>query len=113
MRRSAVAAVSVTPVPTGRGEDLTRHPRPEELLEFPCDHIFKAFGPNDPDGRFVAAVRAAVDETVPVPLDALKVRTSGEGTYVCVSTLVRLLNFDQLKSIYAALQRVEGLRYLL
>lgn len=85
----------------------------EELLEFPCDYIFKAFGPNDPAARFAAAVRAAVGETVPVPLDALKARASGKGAYVCVSVVIRLHNFDQLKDIYAALQRVEGLKYLL
>ncbi|HKK01985.1 MAG TPA: DUF493 domain-containing protein [Desulfuromonadales bacterium] len=89
------------------------HHNLEELLEFPCDHIFKAFGLNDPTERFVEAVRSAVSATVPVPLDALKTRASGEGTYVCVSIVVRLYNFNQLKKIYATLQQVAGLKYLL
>lgn len=87
------------------------HPNPEELFEFPCDYTFKAFGPNDPS--FVEAVHRAVDTVVGIPLDALHVRPSARGSYVCVSVLVRLQNFDQVKDGYAALRKVEGLRYLL
>ena len=89
------------------------HPHPEELLEFPWDYIVKAVGHNDPPGAFVAAGQATVGETVTAPLDALKVRPSGQGTYACVSVVVRLHTFEQLKNIYAALRQVEGIRYVL
>lgn len=92
---------------------MDRHPHPEELFEFPCDHLFKAFGVNDPGGCFQLAVRAAVDLVTPVPLDAVKVSESRGGAYVCVTVLVRLHNFQQLEAIYAALRRVDGLKYLL
>lgn len=88
-----------------------RTPPPEELLEFPCDFMFKAFGPNEESFR--DAVRQAISEIIPVPLDAVRSRPSREGTYVCVSVLVRLHNFGQLKAIYQVLRGVEGLKYLL
>jgi uncharacterized protein len=90
-----------------------RHPHPEELFNFPCDHIFKAFGPDRTDGGFAQAVLAAVTTVVPVPLDAMKVRSSAKGTYVCVSVVVRVVNFDQVKNIYNALGKVPEIRFLL
>lgn len=92
---------------------MARHPHPKELLEFPCDYLFKAFGANDPDGVFHQAVRAAVDAVTPVSLDAVKLNRSVGGTYLCVTVMVRLYNFQQLEAIYASLRRVEGLKYLL
>jgi putative lipoic acid-binding regulatory protein len=92
---------------------MDRHPHPEELLEFPCDYLFKAFGANDPDGAFQQAVRAAVESVTPVPLDAVKLSRSTAGTYLCVTVMVRLHNFQQLEAIYTSLRRVEGLKYLL
>lgn len=83
----------------------------EELFEFPCDHMFKAFGPNDED--FYVAVRTAVSSIIPVPLDAMKTRTSSKGAHQAVTVLVRVLNYSQLLSIYTALKGVPGLRYLL
>lgn len=88
-----------------------RHPHPEELLEFPCDYMFKAFGPNE--DRFAAAVRESVSSVIPVPMDAVRTRPSREGVYICVTVLVRLHNFAQLKAIYDSLREVEGLKFLL
>jgi len=92
---------------------MDRHPHPEELFEFPCDHLFKAFGASEPEGAFQQAVKAAVETVTPVSLDAVKLSRSAGGTYVCVTVMVRLHNFQQLEAIYAALRRVEGLKYLL
>jgi len=89
------------------------HPPVDELLEFPCDYIFKAFGPNDAGGLFASAVRAAVATVVPVALDAIKSRPSSNGAYLCVTLVVRLYNSTQLHAIYAALQGVPDLKYLL
>lgn len=90
---------------------MERHPHPEDLFDFPCDHIFKVFGEGTDD--FVRSVREAVSAVVPVPLDAIKLRRSSGGTYLCVSLLIRVQNYPQLTAIYAALQNVPGLRYLL
>jgi hypothetical protein len=92
---------------------MDRHPHPEELLEFPCDYLFKAFGANDPGGVFQQAVRSAVSAVTPAPIDAIKLSQSANGTYLCVTVMVRLHNFQQLEAIYASLRRVEGLKYLL
>ena len=88
-------------------------PKVEDVLQFPCDHIFKAFGPNDEDGRFQAAVLAAVCSVQAVPLDAVRPRTSSQGAYLCVSVVVRLESFAQLQANYEALRAVAGLKYLL
>lgn len=112
MKPPAVTGGSATPARVGAA-DMDRHPHPEELFEFPCDHLFKAFGPNDPQGDFRQAVRAAVSSVTPIPLDAIKVRPSSAGTHLCVTVVVRLQNFAQLEAIYAALRRIEGLKYLL
>lgn len=84
-----------------------------QLIEFPCDYQFKAFGLSDEKGSFFEAVGAAVASVVPVSLDAMKSRPSAQGTYLCVTIMVRLHNADQLKAIYAALREVKGLKYLL
>lgn len=85
-------------------------PSPVEI-QFPCDHIFKAFGPNDDE--FVAAVRLAVASITPVAADAVKVRPSSGGRHQSVSVLVRLHNLQQLHGIYAALKEVPRLSFLL
>lgn len=83
----------------------------EELFSFPCDHLFKAFGPNDE--QFVTDVRSAVAEIVAVSQDAMKLRPSSGGAHQCVSVLVMLQSFPQLQSIYTALKQVPRLKFLL
>lgn len=95
------------------GSDMDETSSLSQLLEFPCDYQFKAFGPNDEDDAFVLAVREAVSSVVPVSLDAVRTRISGRGTYLCATVIVRLYNVDQIKSIYASLRQIEGLKYLL
>ncbi len=85
--------------------------RIDELVQFPCDFEFKAFGPNDE--VFPEAVRLAIESVVPIPRDQIRSRRSKEATYICVSAVARLFNARQVEDIYAALRRVEGLKYLL
>jgi hypothetical protein len=92
---------------------MDTQPHPEQLIEFPCDYMFKAFGPNDPDGVFLQAVRTAVSAVQPVPLDAIRMRASSGGKYLCVTVLVRLHSYEQLRAIYSALRLVADLKYLL
>lgn len=90
----------------------TTHGKPlDELVEFPCDYIFKAFGPNNE--TFVDSVRSTIGATVFAPLDAIKVRPSSKGEYQCVTVVVRLQNVEQLKAIYCDLQQLAELKYLL
>lgn len=92
-------------------DDVKPTPTLEELLEFPCDYIFKAFGPHGE--AFVDAVRSAVCRTVPVPADCIKLRASRDSSYQCVTILTRLQHIDQLRAIYTDLQQVADLKYLL
>jgi len=85
----------------------------ESLIQFPCDYVFKAVGSEDADGAFLRAVHRAVSDIVPVPLDALKCRSSSQGNYLAVSVLVRLHNMQQVHDIYAALRGVNNLKFLL
>lgn len=90
---------------------MERHPRLDTLFQFPCDFEFKAFGTNG--GIFPEAARSAIDTIVPAPLDAVRVRPSAQGSYVCVSVVVRVHEFGQVEAAYAALRHVEGLKFLL
>ncbi len=83
----------------------------DELVEFPCDYVFKAFGANNE--AFVTSVRSTISATVFAPLDAIKVRSSSKGEYQCVTVVVRLQNVEQLKAIYKDLQQLAELKYLL
>ncbi|MEJ2201517.1 MAG: DUF493 domain-containing protein [Desulfuromonadaceae bacterium] len=83
----------------------------EELFAFPCDHLFKAFGPNDE--TFVSDVCAAVAAVTPLSRDALKLRPSSGGAHQCVSILLMLQNYVQLQQLYAALRQVPRLKFLL
>jgi putative lipoic acid-binding regulatory protein len=85
---------------------------PEELLSFPCQYEFKAFG-DGAEPLFADNVRQAVSQVLPVGEDALRIRFSSGGRYQCVTVLVTLQNGAQLSMIYDILRRIEGLRYLL
>ena len=88
------------------------HSKPE-LVTFPCHFEYKAFGPGDEDGRFCAQVQQAVSTVVPVSRQAMRVRPSSAGKYQCVSVLVTLRNRAQLEAVYAALRKIDDLKYLL
>lgn len=86
---------------------------PAVELEFPNDFMFKVFGAHDAAGTFETAVLQAVNTVLPVPLDAMKSRVSAQGSYCCVSVLVRVGSMAQIEAIYTALRRVDGLKFLL
>ncbi len=86
-------------------------PVPE--IEFPTDYMFKAFGRIGSGEHFRLAVKAAVGGTVPCPDDAIRVRESSGGKYVCVTALVRLDSREQMVAIYDELNALEELMFLL
>ena len=85
----------------------------DDLLEFPCDFIFKAMGINDEARHFPTAVQKAVSQVTPISRDAMKEKLSSKGHYVSVSVVVRVVDWPQVHAIYARLREVEGLKYLL
>lgn len=84
---------------------------PQELFEFPCDHVFKVIGPSSTD--FTEAVYSAVARVVPVSRDAVRVRASQGKKYVSVSVVVRVHSYPQVTAIYTELKGLPDLRYLL
>lgn len=85
----------------------------QELINFPCHFEFKAFGPGDDDESFLAKVQSAVSTVVPVSRQAMKTRASSGGKYQCVSVVVSLQNRAQLEAVYAAIRKIDDLKYLL
>lgn len=81
-------------------------------LNFPCEYVFKAFGPGN-CAEFATAVQQAVATVVPVPLDVIKIRKSGQGKYQAVSVLLIMHNLEQVHAVYQALKTVPDLQYLL
>ena len=84
-----------------------------ELLQFPCDYVFKVFGKQSRGEQFHQDILAAISQTVPVGLDALKQRDSKGGKYLCLSVVVRVHSRLQIERIYAAIRTVEGICYIL
>jgi len=89
--------------------------RPESgaLIVYPCDYIFKAFGPSTLALDFRQSVINAVQTVRAVSQDAVQERKSSGGAYQCVSVLVRLHNEDDRRRIYAALHQIDDLKFLL
>jgi putative lipoic acid-binding regulatory protein len=85
----------------------------QELLQFPCDYVFKVFAEHACGERFRDELLAAISRTIPVGLDALKQRDSSGGKYLCLSVVARVHNRQQVEEIYAAIRTIEGLCYLL
>jgi putative lipoic acid-binding regulatory protein len=85
----------------------------QDLLEFPCCHEFKAFGPGGDDSLFPDQVLAAVSAVVQTSRQAMKTRPSSGGKYQCVTVLATLQNRTQLEEAYAAIRKVDGVKYLL
>jgi putative lipoic acid-binding regulatory protein len=84
-----------------------------ELLEFPCHYEFKAFGPGGDDSQFDVQVLEAISTVVQVSRQSMRARPSSGGKYQCVSVLATLQNRTQLEAVYAALRKIEDLKYML
>jgi putative lipoic acid-binding regulatory protein len=85
----------------------------QELIDFPCYYEFKAFGPGSVNARFGDRVKSAVASVVQVSDQAMRSRLSSGGKYQCVSVLVTLQSRTQLEAVYAALRKIDDLKYVL
>jgi len=83
------------------------------LQEYPCDYMFKAFGPGNDADTFVAAVRGAIGAIVAIEKDGLQQRLSSSGKFVCVTVRTRVQEKAEMEQVYANLKQVTGLTYLL
>ena len=87
---------------------LTRAGRFEELLDFPCNHLFKVIGAPEDLSRRVADALADEGHPDAVPVE----RLSKKGAYRSVSVEVKVESGAELDQLYRALERLEGVKYL-
>lgn len=92
---------------------MTNSAPEKPLLEFPCHFEFKAFGPGGEGNPFPEQVLQAVSSVVPASRQATRTRPSSSGKYQCVTVLVTLQTQTQLEAVYAAIRKIDGLKYLL
>ena len=90
---------------------MSDHPDLDDLLEFPCDYEFKAFGPNS--AEFREALLTSIGVVLTVSRHAVRERESNGGKYRCVTVLLRVHSREQLNEVYRRIRQVDGLRYLL
>ena len=84
-----------------------------ELIEFPCDYLFKAFCANEAVSSFRGSIKQAVNKVLPCSDDAIKERQSSKGNYSCVTALVYLENKIQLESINSEIRKIDALLFML
>ena len=82
-------------------------------IEFPSDYMFKAFGAADAGEQFRLAVKTAINNSVACPDDAIRVRASSGGKYLCVTALTHLKSKEQMLTIYKDLNAIHALMFLL
>lgn len=84
-----------------------------ELIEFPCDYLFKAFCAQDAVAVFRESVKQAVNVVLPCSDDAVKERQSAKGNYCCVTAMVRLENKAQLEAINTEIRKIDSLLFMI
>lgn len=84
-----------------------------ELLEFPCDYLFKAFCAKDAVKSFRESIKQAVNTTVNCSDQAIKERQSSKGNYSCVTALVRLESRTQLEAINTEIRKIDALLFMI
>ncbi|PLX80370.1 MAG: hypothetical protein C0615_01205 [Desulfuromonas sp.] len=82
-------------------------------VEFPTEYTFKAFGLAEKEEEFIKAVKQAVNNSVTCSDDAIHIRESSGGKYVCVSAMAYLTGKEQLYAVYRDLKAIDGLMFLL
>ena len=82
-------------------------------IEFPSDYMFKAFGKAGAGEQFRRAVKDAINATTPCSDDAIRVKESSGGKYLCVTALTHLNSKDQMLAIYKELNNIDDLMFLL
>jgi uncharacterized protein len=80
--------------------------------QFPCPFTFKVIGENSAD--FVARVmQAAVVVLGPTTYPNIRTRESAKGKHQAVTMVVEVGSAERVLDVYAALQGVSGVRFLL
>ena len=83
----------------------------ERLLDFPTLFVFRVVGVAR-EG-FSTRCAAVAQEVIGRRIEALEVRPSSNGTYCSVRLGVMALSADELRAIYDALGKIDGVRLVL
>ena len=84
-----------------------------ELMEYPCDYLFKAFCDKDGAATFRLEIKQAICRVVNCADDAIKERSSAQGNYCCVTALVRLESRLQLEAINTEIRKIDTLMFMI
>ncbi len=88
---------------------LPRAARFEELLSFPTDHAFTVIGRRDGFADALASALSGAGH----PEVCLVERRSAKGNYLSLSFTIRVASGAELDTLYALLEGLPGLAYLL
>jgi len=86
---------------------------PDDLIEFPCDYLFKAFCAKDAVASFRGSIKEAINRVVLCSNDAIKERKSSQGNYACITALVRLESRVQLEAINNEIRKIDDLMFMI
>jgi putative lipoic acid-binding regulatory protein len=80
----------------------------EELLDFPCQHLFKVIGAPENLARDLRSLLEQREH----PDAVLVERPSSKGRWLAVSFEIRVQSGEELADIYEALEQVPGVTHL-
>jgi putative lipoic acid-binding regulatory protein len=84
-----------------------------ELMEFPCDYLFKSFCAKEAVATFRESIKQAVNKVMPCPDDAIKEKLSAKGNYSCVTALILLESRAQLEAINDEIRKIDALIFMI
>ncbi len=91
---------------------VKRDPTFKELLEFPCKFSFRVIG-NDSDHVQNQIVKVIEEEFELEILSEITRTLSQKGTYASFHVELMASSEEQLKALYAALGKIESVKYVL
>ncbi len=93
-------------------EEIKFLDRLNDVHEFPCEFIFKVIGDNSPE--FVTTcVQGAVNVLGPNTKVDVTTRESSKGNHVSVTLTVSIESAELVLKVFAILQGIEGVKYVL
>ena len=83
----------------------------EELLDFPCLFIFRVLAHTGEQTRI--ACEDVLQKVLSRPAEGVEVKPSSKGNYQVIRLGVTVISADEIRTLYDALNAVEGVRMVL
>jgi len=90
---------------------MAEPPRLEELVDFPAPFTFRIVAKHSSSLR--DRCQQLVEQTLGRPAEDVREQPSKKGAFVSIRVAVTVENAEEIRSVYQALQSVEGLQLLL